>query len=154
MRRATTSRRARQRSKGQAAVEFAFVFMFVFLMFMALLELIFLMHAYNTLADSAKEGVRYAIVHGTGNSGCSGPGTTSVACAGAPYPLVQGAVTKFTSLSLHNVTASNVTVTYPEACNTPGCLVRVTVNYNYQPLFGMGWPSVTIYAAADGRIMN
>ena len=36
--------------------------------------------AAQTAADAAKMGIRYAIVHGTGNTNCSGPGTTGVVC--------------------------------------------------------------------------
>ena len=57
-------------------VEFALVIVFVFIVFISMLQMILLMYAYNTLADAAKEGIRYAIVHGTGNTNCSGPGTT------------------------------------------------------------------------------
>jgi hypothetical protein len=28
------------------------------------------------------------------------------------------------------------------------------VAYPFKPLFGLGWPSVTVYAGAEGRIMN
>lgn len=147
-------------SEGQAAVEFAFVIILVFFTFVSLLELIFLMHTYSSLADAAKEGMRYAIVHGTQNSICSGPNITGGPCPDNPANNVKTAVTTYATASLHNVTASNVTVTYfplttgGVACNDPGCMVRVTVNYQYAPLFGMGWPTVTIYAAANGVIMN
>jgi len=67
----------KRREGGQAMVEFALVVTFIFLLFVSILQLILLMYAYNTLADAAKEGLRYAIVHGTGvgKSSCSGPGT-------------------------------------------------------------------------------
>ena len=70
------------------------------------------------------------------------------------------AVTNFAGVSLQNVTTSEVTVSYNpngangSACNVPGCLVRVTVQHTYTPLFGLSWPRVTLNAAADGRIMN
>lgn len=58
-------------------VEFILVIVFIFLLFTGVLQMILLMYAYNTLADAAKEGIRYAVVHGTGTgaSSCSGPGT-------------------------------------------------------------------------------
>src|SRR6266566_1317511 len=94
----------RRRENGQALVEFALTIMFIFLLFVGMLEIIFLMYAYNTLADAAKEGVRYAIVHGTGNTSCSGPGlpaaTPPITCSGSPYPLVQAVVTNFGGLSM------------------------------------------------------
>ena len=129
-----------------------------------MLEMILLMYAYNTLADAAKEGVRYAVVHGTGNSSCSGPGlpsgTPPITCSDTAGSNVKTQVTNFAGLSMQNISAGNVTVSYNPngangvACNTPGCLVRVTVHGSYRPFFGLGWPTVTLYAAADGRIFN
>jgi Flp pilus assembly protein TadG len=145
-------------------VEFMLVIIFLLILFVSILQTILLLHAYNTLADAAKEGIRYAIVHGTGNSNCSGPGKPSasppVVCTDLTGQNVQTVVTNFAAVSFQNVTASDVTVDYNPnsanvaACNVPGCLVRVTVSYPYQPFFGLGWPSVTLNAAADGRIMN
>ncbi len=65
---------------GQAMVEFMLVITVVFILFVSMLQTMILMHSYNTLADAAKEGVRYAIVHGTGltAANCSGPGNPSV----------------------------------------------------------------------------
>jgi hypothetical protein len=150
-------------------VEFALVIAFVFLVFVAMLQMILLMSAYNTLADAAKEGVRYAIVHGTGNSNCSGPGdptsNPTITCGDPTGSInVKPVVTNFAGLSFQNVT--NVTIDYDPSgantasprynapCSAPGCMVRITVNHVYTPLFGFGWPSVTINAAASGRIMN
>src|SRR5690349_14387137 len=67
-------KRLRPRDSGQAMVEFALTIVLVFIVFVSALQMILLMSAYNTLADAAKEGMRYAIVHGTGNTNCSGPG--------------------------------------------------------------------------------
>ncbi len=144
-------------------VEFALVTVFLFVLFISLLQMILLMYAYTTIANAAKEGIRYAIVHGTGNTNCSGPGTTgppAVACADTTGTKVQTAVTNFAALSFQNIAASDVTVDYNPnsangtACNVPGCLVRVSVSHTYTPLFGLSWPSFALNAAADGRIMN
>jgi len=32
--------------------------------------------------------------------------------------------------------------------------VQIVVSYPYQPAFGLGWPTITVNAAAEGRIMN
>ena len=160
-----TSRRVlpQERESGQAMVEFMLVIFFVFILMVSILQMILLMHAYNTLADAAKEGMRYQIVHGTGNSNCSGPGTTgppAVICSDTTGANVKTVVTNFAAVSFQNISSSNVNVSYNPNnanganCNTPGCLVRVTVSYTYSPFFGLGWPKVTLNAAADGRIMN
>ena len=50
--------------------------------------------------------------------------------------------------------------TYPDAATTkipsngPPNRVQVVVAYPYEPFFGLGWPTVTVNAAAEGRIMN
>ena len=69
------ARIAKTRQRGQALVEFAFVLVFWVVMVIAIIEMVLFMHTYNVLADSAKEGVRYAIVHGTNNSVPCGPVT-------------------------------------------------------------------------------
>src|SRR5579859_6635836 len=53
------------RARGQAAVEFLLTFVLVFVFFLAIIEMILFIHTYNVLADAAKEGLRYAIVHGS-----------------------------------------------------------------------------------------
>jgi hypothetical protein len=151
-------------------VEFALVITFVFLVFVSALQMIVLVSAYNTAADAAKEGVRYAIVHGTGNTNCSGPGNPIanpvITCPDiSPYVNVQQAVVNFAALSFQNVSTNDVTVDYdPNGANTsstfggpcsaPGCIVQVKVVHTYTPFFGLSWPNVTLNAAAGGRVMN
>jgi len=165
---------------GQAIVEFSLVIFFIFILFVSVLQMILMMYAYNTVADAAKEGVRYAIVHGTGNSTCSGPGDPTqnpvLTCTDSNAANVQAAVVDFAAVSFQSVITSDVTVSYnpqdsngtcangpcttgtpPTAnlgCSAPGCVVKVTVNHTYLPFFGLSWPNITLNAAAEGRIMN
>lgn len=141
--------------KGQAQVEFALTVVFVMILIIASLEMIVLIYTYSVLADAAKEGVRYAIVHGTGvgASTCSGPGGSGVSCADSSAANVTAVVTKYTSLSFHNSAAMTVTPTYPDGSSVAPNRIRVTVAYPYQPIFGLGWPTVTVNAAAEGRIV-
>lgn len=156
---------ARNRQRGQALVEFAFVLVFWVIMVIAVIEMVLFMHTYNVLADSAKEGVRYAIVHGTNNSVSCGPVTCAdVTGPAAPpgstpgYGSGYGVVKSFAQYSLHSTGNMTVTINYPGGDATPANKtpnrVQVTVSYPYQPLFGLGWPTVTVNAAAEGRIMN
>ena len=159
-------------SKGQATVEFALTILFVMVLIVGSLELITLIYTYTVLADAAKEGVRYAIVHGSRNSQPSGPtcpcvdidgpaapvatASTSCSAVGAGCGTGYGVVKTYARYSLHNPAAMTVTVTYPDAGNPPANQapnrVRVVVTYVYQPFFGLGWPSVTVNAASEGRI--
>jgi Flp pilus assembly protein TadG len=146
-----------RKEKGQTAVEFALTVVFVMLLIAAAIELIVMIYTYSVLADAAKEGVRYAIVHGTGVglSNCSGPGMGGVAtaCTDSSAANVKAVVSKYTALSFHDSTAMTVTPSYPDASSVAPSRVRVTVTYAYQPIFGLGWPTMTVYAAAEGRIV-
>jgi len=148
--------------RGQAAVEFALTVVFLMILVVAFIELIMLFYTYNVLADSAKEGVRYAIVHGSRNGSPSGPtsggGPITPPCTSANASTtnvtdVQNAVTTYTAMSLHDSTAMSINVCYFDGDNKAPHNVGVTVNYPYQPFFGLGWPTVTVNAAAQGRIM-
>jgi Flp pilus assembly protein TadG len=152
----TTLRPLRSES-GQALIEFALVALFLILLIVGFLELILMVHTYNVLADSAKEGVRYAIVHGAANSGGGCGPASCAAITGAPGT---GIVKTYAQYSLHDTTAMTVTVDYnpgnnngAAACNKAPCLVRVIVIYPYRPFFNLGWPSITINAASQGRII-
>ena len=163
------ARIARTRQRGQALVEFAFVLVFWVIMIIAIIEMVLFVYTYNVLADSAKEGVRYAIVHGSNNvmtpaSPCGPVTCPDVTGPAAPSGTVPGygsgfgVVKTFAQLSLHSTTNMTVAINYPGGDATPANKtpnrVQVTVSYPYQPLFGLGWPTVTVNAAAEGRIMN
>jgi hypothetical protein len=143
------------KEKGQAQVEFALTVVFVMVLILSAIELTVMIYTYSVLADAAKEGVRYAIVHGTGvgASTCSGPGGPSVTCTDSGAANVKAVVSKYTSLSFHDSTAMIVTPSYPDASSVAPNRVRVTVKYVYQPIFGLGWPTMNVYAAAEGRIV-
>jgi Flp pilus assembly protein TadG len=154
--------------RGQATIEFALLIVFLMIMVISILEMVLFMHTYNVLADSAKEGVRYAIVHGANNSYPAGPTCPCAKIDGDPAPSMTlaedpsstyGVVKTFAQFSLHSASNMTVTVTYPGGAATPANktpnLVRVVVSYPYQLVFPVDWgPTVTVYAAAEGRIMN
>ena len=151
------SRTSRIRERGQATVEFALMVTFLLILVVTFLEIVMLGYTYVVLADSAKEGVRYAIVHGTGMSNCSGPGTAAtvppITCPDATGNNVKNAVTAKALYSLHSTITMGVTASYVDGSSAPPNRIRITVSYPYQPFFGLGWPTVTVRAAAEGRIM-
>lgn len=167
--RRTLKRRLRS-DRGQATIEFGLVILLLFITVLSIVELIFFMSTYNVLADSAKEGVRYAIVHGANNTLASGPSCPCADIDGPPAPFGTnpgygsgyGVVKTYAQYSLHDITGTNmtVTVTYPDpgtakkAANATPNRVQVVVAYPYKPFFGLGWPTITVNAAAEGRIMN
>ena len=147
------------RERGQVAIEFLLVTLFVMLFVLAFIEVVLLIFSYNVLADSAKEGVRFAIVHGTLSTSCNGPGDPSdatITCDGTKAG-VKTAVTTYANHSGQSVPAGQVTVNYSDpnggaACSKPGCAVQVTVAHLYRPFFGLGWPTVTLHAASEGVV--
>src|SRR5919198_4889123 len=57
--------RKQREEGGQASMEFLFMSLFIMMLIIIFIEIIMLFYAYNVVADGAKEGVRYAITHGT-----------------------------------------------------------------------------------------
>src|SRR5437667_9158158 len=108
------SRASSKRDRGEAMIEFAVSILFILVFMLGMIEVVMLLHTYNTLADSAKEGVRYAIVHGSGNASPSGPtgGTAfdppcTSANASSNATDVRDAVLGYAQLSFHSTSAMN-----------------------------------------------
>jgi hypothetical protein len=160
--------------RGQATVEFAFIIIFLMILVISIVEMIFFMHTYNVLADSAKEGVRYAIVHGHDNGYPVGPTCPCAKLDGEAAPSgtaaedptnTYGVVKSFAQYALHDVSGTNMTVTviYGPADPAPNAVtplnktpnrVQVVVSYPYHWFFGLSWAAINVNAAAEGRIMN
>src|SRR4051812_38686345 len=72
-------RRRSNRGRGQAVSEFALVFPLFLLLVLVVVDLARAIYVYAVISDAAREGARYAIVHGsesaTDNPPVSGPGT-------------------------------------------------------------------------------
>jgi len=113
---------------GSSLVEFALIsFMFVIVL-AGVVEMGRMVLVYNTIANAAREGTRYAIVHGADQTvSPSGPGNVTN---------VQTVVKNFASAGLVNTSALAITVSYPNGNNTAGSLVTVKVTYVYDPFVG------------------
>jgi Flp pilus assembly protein TadG len=149
------------RQSGQATVEFMLTAVFLVLLTAAVLEVADFVYTYSALAGSAKEGLRFAVVHGFDSTSLqSGPSSqtpSSPPCtagndAGNAAQSVKNAAKHFAGTSLHATAPMNVYVCYLNGNNNIGSQVEVTVSYVYQPFF-FNWPSMTVFANAAGRIM-
>jgi Flp pilus assembly protein TadG len=115
--------------RGSTLIEFSLVvFMFIIVLF-GVVEMGRMVLVYTTMANAARAGARYAIVHGgdqtaSGVNGPSGPGNTTQ---------VQTVVRNFASAGLLDPTRLTITVTYPNGVNSAGSPVSVTVTYPYDP---------------------
>jgi Flp pilus assembly protein TadG len=113
--------------QGSALVEFTFIAVMMIVVMLGIVEMGRYVLVYTTVANAARAGARYAIVHGadrtgTGADGPSGPGSTAQ---------VKTIVNDFASAGLLNVSNLNITVNYPNGTNTADSPVTVTVTYPY-----------------------
>jgi Flp pilus assembly protein TadG len=142
-----------EREEGQAQVEFALSIMVVLLVVFFSWELLMAMYTASVMADAAKEGVRYAIVHGSNSSLCSGPNPSNPCASDPAATEVVNTVKAYAKASLHDTSAISVTVSYPDGNNDPPSRVAVTVTYSYVPYINLPFtPTMTTKAA--GRIVN
>jgi Flp pilus assembly protein TadG len=144
-------RRKKNSQRGAAQVEFILsILVMIFVMFW-LFEMGMLVYTYTVIAASAKEGVRYAIVHGSKSGSPNGPGNDAA---------VKSAALEYAKLSLHDVSAITITPNYPDENsvtgdpgNNPQERVVVTVSYQYIPYIKLPFFSPDITATSQGRIV-
>lgn len=115
-------RRTRADDAGTALVEFALLLPVLLMLITGLFDVSRAVWQENTLAYAAREGTRYAIVHGSAGSPPAGP-TNTAGIASA----VTGA-----AVGVPNIT---VTINYPDAgCFDRGCRVSVDATAPFVPL--------------------
>lgn len=120
---------------GAATLEFALTSTILFMTIFGIIGFSLAVFAHHQVSEAAREGTRYAMVHG---ATCTNNGSSCTATAAEIQSYVQG-------LALPGITASSLTVTttyssYPTGssctpnanCTNPGNLVTVTVTYPAQ----------------------
>jgi Flp pilus assembly protein TadG len=135
----------KDRCRGSAQVEFALTFPTVFFLLFWTIEFALLLNTYIVMSEAAKEGARYAVVHGSDYSSgtCPHNGT---------YDRVQ----QYLQYTWANTSGFSVCVSYPDGAPAGTALARVnvTVTYGYLPfLITRGWTPPNITASAAGRII-
>lgn len=148
--------------RGQSTVEFSLILLPVLTLLFGVIEIGNLALAYNTLADAARAGVRYAVVHGStrtgsGTDGPSGP-------AANPANVVSVVQDVMTTAGLPAATGTtcppsvagttSILVSYPGSQNTPNQTVTVQACYGYTPLISfLPIPSlINISSTSQGTI--
>jgi Flp pilus assembly protein TadG len=143
--------RVLRQEDGAASLELALSFSAVVLLVFGLFELCMFTYTCSVLNDAAQEGVRYAIMHGTDSTICSGPDS---ACPNqTPYSNVQAAVTSTAASSLHNTSAMTIVVSYGNNTAAPGNPVTVTVSYTYVPYLNYSWIQRSVTFRSQGQIL-
>jgi len=139
-----------KRDDGSLVVETALALVLVVPMVFWLFELCMLVYTYSVLGDAARQGVRYAIVHGTDNANCSGP---SSGCADSTGANVSTVVNQAAAYSFHNLSNMTVQVTYPDDSSTPLSRIAVAIEYNYVPYIQLPGIATKLQLQAQGRIV-
>jgi Flp pilus assembly protein TadG len=136
---------------GALLIEFALSVWTLFLVTFLIFEFCMMIYTYSVLGDAAREGVRYAIVHGTDSSSCSGP---SSGCGDSSGNNVTTIVKGYAALSFHNTAVMTVTPSWPDGTSTPSSRVKITISYPYIAYLSLpGITSPTMQITAEGRIV-
>jgi Flp pilus assembly protein TadG len=117
-------RKSRGNEEGSALVEIALTLPVLITFFFGLIEVSLAFYTHQVLSESAREGTRYAIVHG---STCTtGSGSACTVSAATVNSYVSG-------LSWPNFgsSAMSVNTTYPDGNEAPGSRVQVTITYGF-----------------------
>jgi Flp pilus assembly protein TadG len=137
--------------EGSTLVEFALVAFSFIMLLMGVVEMGRMLLVYTSIANAARAGTRYAIVHGGERTGTGIDGPSGPSC---PCTQVEKVVTSFASAGL--VTTSNMTITveYPDGTNTAGSRVTVKVLYPFDPLIGYFSPmlGITMGTISEGIV--
>ncbi len=111
--------------RGQSLVEFALVLPVLLLLILGLIDVARAIAQENTLASAAREGARYAIVHG---SSSSSPVGWCSSCTNIT------AINNAVSAAAIGVPTVTVTVDYPDSSNRRGSRVSVIATSAFVPL--------------------
>ena len=136
---------------GSMLIEFALSVWTLFLLTFFIFEFCMAIYTYSVLGNAAREGVRYAITHGTNNSSCSGP---SPECSDTAGSNITNVVRGYASISFHDIRAMTVTPSWPDGTSTPSSRVVVSITYPYVAYLNLpGFNSPTMQVTAEGRIV-
>jgi len=135
---------------GQTLVEFSVVTLLTVIMLLFVVEMGRMVLVYMSVANAARAGIRYAIVHGSSRA----VGTTVNSASGPTYTTqVLTVVSNFAGTGLLTTSLLVVNITYPNNSNAPGQPVKITVVYPYDPLTTYFSKTLRLGSAAQGIIV-
>ncbi len=140
--------------RGQAMVEFALVIPIFLVVLLGIIETGRFIFNYEVLNNAAREGARYAIVHGSNSSCPSGP---MPAYLGENWCDPSGAkVLERVRTSAYGIDGTLVTTTVEwDPSNARESTVRVTATYTYSTLVPLlPLPPITVHAESTLVINN
>ena len=132
-------------------VEFSVVAVLTAIMLLFVVEIGRVVLVYTTVANAARAGVRYAVVHGSSRS--AGATVDSASGPGNNPTQVVTVVKNFASAGLLTPSRLGVTGTYPGGSNAPGQYVTVSAVYPYDPLTTYFSKTLRLGSASQGIIV-
>ena len=135
--------------RGSIMIETTLGFMVMMSMVLGIMECSMMAYTFSVMEDSAREGVRYATVHGIDSSSCAGPSSGCDAAAANVVSDVKTYAKTFTG-GLNTMT---VTVTYPDGASTATSRVKVALSCTYQPVFHFPGSAHLLQVSSEGRIL-
>jgi Flp pilus assembly protein TadG len=136
---------------GQTIIEFCLVSFMTLIMLLFIVEMGRALLVFTTVANAARAGVRYAIVHGS--SRATGSATDDASGPSSNPAQVVTVVKDFASAGLLTTSRLVINVTYPGASNDPGQSVNITVVYPYDPLTNYFSKTLRLGSASQGIII-
>jgi Flp pilus assembly protein TadG len=137
--------------RGSVLIETSIAYMLGMTMVLGIIELATMCYTFGVISESARAGVRYAIVHGSDSTTCSGP---TSGCGDPTGANVVTRVTAFAGTFAKNAATMQVSVGYPDsggAAAPSRVIVRIT--YTYRPLFTVSGTNHVFEISEQGRIV-
>lgn len=119
----------RRQAEGQALVEFALILPVLLILMVGIFDVALAVWQSNTLAAAAREGTRYAIVHGSSSSSPVGPGSGSYTA-----PDQDTVVAGIVGSQATGVASVTVASTWPDGNADRGSRVSVVATAAYTPV--------------------
>lgn len=136
--------RTRRWGNGQTATEFALIALTLMTVLFGILVFGLAVYDYNLVSDAARDGVRYAIVHGA----C--PQWGAAACASTNPPATDTDIQNYVAANAPGLNTSDLSVsTTWTPDNNVGSVVKVKVTYNFQPLFPMSNTTLALSSSSQ-----
>ena len=136
---------------GSMLIEFSLSVWTLFLVTFLIFEFCMTVYTYSVLGNAAREGIRYAIVHGSDSASCSGPGS---GCGDSSGSNVTAVVKSYAAVTFHDMSAMVVTPSWPDGTSTPTSRVVVSISYPYVAYLALpGFSPPTMQVTAEGRVV-
>ena len=141
-------------TRGSNEVETALAMLVTIPMLICLFEMCMFCYTAAVLQYASRQGVQYAMTHGTDAPNCSGPGgSVHRSCPDVAGANVTAVVMAVAGSSGHSLSTGQIQLIWANNTNNPGNPVTVQVQYPYKTYSHVPFPALTINGTATGQIV-